>query len=163
VTGLSNRPVALGLSLAALVVALDQAVKYYVLAVLMQPAPQVIPVTPFFNFVMVWNTGVSFGMFSGLAQWMPYLLSVVAIGIAIFLVVWLRRIERALVVVALGFVIGGALGNVIDRVRFGAVADFLDFHAFGWHFWAFNIADAGISVGVALLIIDGLFRTQETS
>jgi signal peptidase II len=158
-----TRPLRAGLALAIVVVVLDQLSKWYVLGVLMQPVPHVIEVTSFFNLVLVWNTGVSFGMFSGLAQWMPYLLSFVAIGVAAFLVVWLRGAERWLAVVGLGGIIGGAIGNVVDRLRFGAVADFLDFHAGAWHFWAFNVADAAISVGVVLLIIDGLFRTGETS
>ncbi|MGQ9366960.1 signal peptidase II [Azospirillum sp. ST 5-10] len=154
---------ALGLAVAVLVLVLDQLTKWWILEVVMQPIPHVIEVTPFFNLVLVWNYGVSFGTFASQDAFMPYVLSGISVGIAGFLVVWLRRAETRLAAFALGLVIGGAIGNVIDRLRFGAVADFLDFHAAGWHFWAFNVADSGITVGVALLVIDGLFRAPETS
>lgn len=157
------RPISAGLALAVAVVVLDQLTKWLVLGIVMDPAPHVVEVTSFFNLVLVWNTGVSFGLFQGLAEWMPYLLSGVAILVAVFLIVWLRGARNWLAVLGLGGIIGGAVGNAIDRLHYGAVADFLDFHISGWHFWAFNIADAGISVGVALLIIDGLFRSGETS
>jgi signal peptidase II len=85
----------------------------------------------------------------------------VALGIVVFLLSWLRRADRAFLAFAIGMVIGGALGNVIDRLRFGAVADFLDFHVLGYHWPAFNVADTGISVGVALIVIDGLFGRHE--
>lgn len=157
------RPCPLGLSLAAIIVALDQATKIVVLDVWMTPVPRVVEVTGFFNLVLVWNTGVSFGLLAGLAAWMPYLLAGLSLVIAAFLIVWLSRAQHVLPAAALGLVIGGAIGNAVDRLRLGAVADFIDIHAFGWHFWAFNVADAAISVGVALLVIDGLFRTHETS
>ncbi|HYH17805.1 MAG TPA: signal peptidase II [Azospirillum sp.] len=151
----------LGLAVAALVIVLDQVTKWWILSI-MQP-PHVIEVLPFFNLVLVWNQGVSFGLFSHEAEIMPYVLSAVALGIAGVLLSWLRRADRWFVALALGMVIGGAIGNIIDRLRFGAVVDFLDVHAMGWHFWVFNIADSGISVGVALLVIDGLFATPEKS
>lgn len=151
----------LGLAVAALVVILDQVSKWWILSI-MQP-PHVIEVLPFFNLVLVWNQGVSFGLFSHEAEIMPYVLSAVALGIAGVLLAWLRRADRWFVALALGMVIGGAIGNIVDRLRFGAVVDFLDVHAMGWHFWVFNIADSGISVGVALLVIDGLFNTPEKS
>jgi signal peptidase II len=83
--------------------------------------------------------------------------------IAVCLIFWLRQAERRLIALALGFIIGGAVGNVVDRLLHGAVVDFLDFHLAGWHFWAFNVADSGISVGVVLLLIDGLFAGREKS
>ncbi|WP_207457999.1 signal peptidase II [Azospirillum sp. SYSU D00513] len=153
----------LGLGLAALVVVLDQLSKWWILEVVMQPVPRVVEVTPFFNLVLAWNYGVSFGTFASGEAYMPYVLSAVALGIVVALFVWMRRAERPFIAVALGMVIGGAIGNIIDRIRFGAVADFLDFHAAGWHFWAFNVADSGITVGVALLLLDGLFESREKS
>lgn len=160
----ARRPVALGLAVAVLVITLDQLSKWWILEVVMPGAvPRVVEVTPFFNLVLTWNYGVSFGMFAHEADYLPYVLSGVALLITTFLLAWLRTAERRFVALALGLVIGGAVGNVIDRLRFGAVADFLDVHAFGWHFWAFNVADSGISVGVMLLVIDGLFRGGETS
>ncbi|MBC7136816.1 MAG: signal peptidase II, partial [Oceanibaculum nanhaiense] len=90
-------------------------------------------------------------------EWIPWILSLVAIIIAAGLFVWLRRARNPLLAVALGLVIGGALGNVIDRVRFGAVVDFLDFHISGYHWPAFNIADAAISLGVVMILYHELF------
>lgn len=111
-------------------------------------------VTSFFNWVMVWNKGVSFGMMQGDT---PTFLIVTTLAICAAFSVWLTRVTHWLPMTALSLVIGGALGNVIDRVRFGAVADFLDFHAFGYHYPAFNLADSAITVGIALLVLDGLF------
>lgn len=116
-----------------------------------------IEVTGFFNLVMVWNHGVSFGMFASVHDIMPYVLIAVALAISILLLFWLRRTDRMINALAIGLVVGGAIGNVIDRIRFGAVADFLDFHVAGWHWPAFNVADCGVVVGVCLLLIDGLF------
>lgn len=153
----------LGLSLALLVVVADQISKWWILDVVMNPVPRVVEVTGFFNLVLAWNPGVSFGMFQHDAGVMPYALSGLALLVAAMVGRWLWTAERWTQAAALGLVIGGAVGNVADRLRFGAVCDFLDFHYAGWHFWAFNVADAGISVGVALLIIDGLFFDRETS
>ncbi|MBK4721345.1 signal peptidase II [Azospirillum sp. YIM DDC1] len=152
-----------GLSVAALVVVLDQLTKWWILDVVMQPYPRVVEVTPFFNLVLAWNTGVSFGTFGSSHAWMPYVLAAVAFAIVVALLLWLRQADRRYLALALGMVIGGAIGNVIDRFLYGAVADFLDFHIGGWHFWAFNVADSGISVGVALLVLDGLFAGREKS
>ncbi len=158
----SRRPsyFGLGLAMATVVIVLDQISKWWVLEQIMQP-PRLVEVTPFFNLVLAWNQGVSFGLFANETAVMPYALSAMALVIVVVLLVWLRGVERGLMAFGIGMVVGGAIGNVIDRLRFGAVADFLDFYAFGWHFWAFNIADAGISVGVALLILDGLLAGQD--
>lgn len=150
----------LGLALAALTIVLDQLTKVWAIAELWDP-PRFFEVTGFFNLVMVWNRGVSFGMFSNDSAIGPYILSTLAVGIAVFLFFWLRKAENRLVAAALGLVIGGALGNVIDRLRFGAVADFLDFHVAGYHWPAFNIADSAITVGVALLVFDSLFLARK--
>lgn len=116
-----------------------------------------IEVLPFFNIVMVWNQGVSFGMFSGGAAYAPYILSAMAVLISLVFTVWLTRSRSMLQSLAIAMVIAGALGNVIDRLRFGAVIDFLDVHAFGYHWPAFNIADSAICVGVFLLIVQSFF------
>jgi len=150
----------LGLGIAALVIVADQAVKWWVVTGLMQP-PQVIELTGWLNLVMTWNHGISFGLFSGDA--VPYGLAAVALAVVAMLVVWLIRADRLLAGLSLGLVIGGAVGNVIDRLRVGAVADFIDFHVGAWHWPAFNVADSAITVGVALIIIDGLFRHPEMS
>lgn len=145
----------LGLGVAAVVLVLDQLTKWLILEYVMQP-PRVIEVTPFFNLVMAWNRGVSFGMFAHGADMMPYVLSLLALAICWLLFGWLRKVNDPWPAVALGMVMGGAVANVIDRLRFGAVADFLDFHVAGYHWPAFNVADSGIVVGVVLLLIDGL-------
>jgi len=107
---------------------------------------------------MVWNRGVTFGLLSGDGPWNHLILALLAAAIALFLLRWLARAETRAIAVALGAVIGGAIGNVVDRLRFGAVVDFVDAHAWGWHWYVFNIADAGIVCGVAVLIADALFR-----
>ena len=118
--------------MAALVVVLDQLTKWWILEKIMVP-PRIIEVTSFFNLVLTWDRGVSFGMFNTDSPLNVWLLPLVAIVIIVMLVVWLTRADRPILVVALGAVIGGAIGNLLDRVRFGAVADFLDVHALGYH------------------------------
>lgn len=118
--------------------------------------PAQIPVTGFFNIVMVWNKGVSFGMFASHAEWMPFILGGFALLMAIGLTVWLIRTPHLATQIPLVMVIAGALGNVWDRARFGAVADFLDFYVKDWHYPAFNIADCCVVLGVAGLALDGL-------
>jgi signal peptidase II len=141
-----------GLTVALAILLVDQASKAIVLALLAEP----IRVTGFFNLVLVWNRGVSFGMLGGLGASAPWLLIGLALAVAVALTIWLWREARVLTGLALGLVIGGALGNAIDRVRFGAVVDFLDFHLSGYHWPAFNVADSAIVVGAGLLVLDGL-------
>jgi signal peptidase II len=156
-----SRTFKLGLLFALGIFVADQISKFYFLD-LMQQNPTGIVVTPFFNLVMVWNTGVSFGMFSEDSASRSWTLIAVSFLVTAWLLWWLWRAHSRLVAVALGMIIGGAIGNVIDRYRFGAVFDFLDFHAFGWHWPAFNVADCAIVVGVLLLLADG-FRPQKTA
>ncbi|MFO0995703.1 MAG: signal peptidase II [Alphaproteobacteria bacterium] len=146
----------LGLGIGALVALLDQATKWWILATVMQP-PRVIEVTPFFNLVLGWNRGVSFGLFNesdGVGPW-PFVVLTAAITVG--LVIWLKRTTYAWLGVALGLIIGGAIGNAVDRLRFGAVVDFLDFHLAELHWPAFNVADSAISVGVVMVLVDSLF------
>ena len=150
----------LGLMMAALVIMLDQLSKWWILEAVMQP-PRIIPITPFFNLVLGWNRGISFGLFDSESAVNTWLLPLIAMVITAALLVWLRRAEGIIVATAIGMVIGGAVGNVVDRLRFGAVADFLDLHAAGYHWPAFNLADAGITVGAVLLILDSLFGRPE--
>ncbi len=149
-----------GLLYALAIVVLDQATKWWILADVMNP-PTVIPVTPFFNLVLVWNRGVSFGILNQASAWVPWVLSAVALAICVGLFIWLRRVDGKLLATALGLVIGGALGNLVDRLRFGAVVDFLDVHAAGYHWPAFNVADAAITVGVGVLLIDSLIAGRD--
>ena len=150
----------IGIVLALLVTVLDQISKRWILADVMSP-PTVIKLTPFFNLVLVWNRGVSFGILNQSSAWVPWLLSALAAAICVGLFIWLRRAESRRLSAALGLIIGGALGNLIDRLRFGAVVDFLDVHAGGYHWPAFNVADAAITVGVGVLLIDSLIAGRE--
>lgn len=156
---LRSRPLLLGLALAAAVVILDQLSKWAIMG-LMRP-PRVIEITPFFNLVVGWNRGVSFGLFNNDSPLNAWILIAVALVIVIVLMIWLSKTDRLRLAVALGLVIGGAIGNVIDRLRFGAVFDFLDFHALGLHWPAFNVADSAITVGALVLVADSLFVHPE--
>jgi signal peptidase II len=148
-----------GLISALIVLVLDQVLKLAVLD-LLDGGARAIVVTPFFNLVLVWNRGVSFGMLQGLGAALPLVLSAVALAVVVGLTVWLSRTEQRPSAFGLGLVIGGALGNVVDRVRYGAVADFFDFHLAGYHWPAFNLADAAICVGAVILLADGLLAPR---
>lgn len=154
-----NRPMVQGLSLAALVMAFDQLSKFYVLAH-EEALRQGVEILPFLNLVFVLNRGVSFGMFA--EHDAALLLSVFAIVVCGVLV-WLMRNTPRATALAYGLVVGGALGNVIDRARFGAVVDFVDVHAGGWHWPAFNVADSAICIGVALLLVQGMLTPKAST
>lgn len=152
----------IGALVAAVIVGLDQVSKAWILYSVMQP-PRVIELTPFFNLVLAWNRGVSFGMFNTESDHGPTILIGVAVVIVAALAVWLWTARHPWSAFAIGFVIGGAVGNVADRLQFGAVVDFLDFHGFGYHWPAFNVADAAICVGAGMLILESLFAGREKS
>ena len=142
-----------GIIIAIVTTCLDQYSKDYIFAMLLDKDANQMEVLPFFNLVIVHNFGVSFGMFNDI----PYghlILSVVALVITIMLLIWMWRAQKFYLEVALGLIIGGAIGNIIDRVRFGAVADFLDFHAGAYHWPAFNLADSAVFVGVAMILLE---------
>ena len=145
-----------GLFIAALVTALDQFTKWLILTKVMVP-PHPVPVTFFFDLVLNWNPGISFGLFAGHPETGSWLFVAIAAGITLTLLLWLARVDRWLLAIAISFVIGGAVGNIVDRLRFGAVVDFLYFHLGQYDFPAFNMADSAITVGVGLLLIDSLF------
>ena len=149
-----------GLSVAAAVTLLDQWSKWFMVEKVMQP-PRVIPVTPFFNLVLGWNRGVSFGLFNNASPLNDWLLPAVALVIIAVLLVWMGKSKGLMVTASLGLVIGGALGNLIDRLRHGAVTDFLDFYLGSYHWPAFNLADSAITVGAVVLIADSLFNPPE--
>lgn len=149
-----------GLALAAAVIVLDQASKWWILTGVMAP-PRIIEVTPFFNLVLVWNRGVSFGILNQGSAWVPWLLSALVAAICVGLFIWLRRAEGRWLAAALGLILGGAIGNLVDRLRFGAVLDFLDVHAAGYHWPAFNMADSAITVGVGILLVDALIAGRD--
>lgn len=146
----------LGLALAFVVVLADQAAKFLALGILGARVGASVPVCSFFNLTLVMNHGVSFGMLSMPGSLMPWVLGGVALVLMTLLLRWLWRNEKWVVAVALGLVIGGAAGNLLDRIRLGAVVDFLDFYVGTWHWPAFNVADAAICCGVCLLLWDSL-------
>lgn len=150
-----------GLLAAGLIVLLDQLSKWWILDIFRLPARGIVEVLPFFNLVMVWNRGVSFGLFAADGDMGRWALVAFTIGICGVVAVWLRRADRCLVAAALSLVLGGAIGNIIDRVRLGAVADFIQLHAAGYSFYVFNIADAAISIGVALLLLDAILSGRQ--
>lgn len=122
-----------------------------------------VEILPFFNLATVWNSGVSFGMFSRMGADNATVLVAFAAGLTTVLIVWLRRTQHSFLARGIGLVIGGAIGNIIDRVRFGAVFDFIDVHAYGYHWPAFNIADAAICIGVGLILLDGFLCNDTPS
>ncbi|MCC1480059.1 signal peptidase II [Roseibaca sp. Y0-43] len=141
---------------AATILVADQATKWYVLGPLALDQRLFVPVIdPYINFVMAWNTGINFGLFGSDTGWMRWVLIAVALGICAFVLVWLKRegAPRGMQI-ATGLLVGGAIGNVIDRIRFGAVADFLNMSCCGFtNPYAFNVADISIFVGAGLLIL----------
>jgi len=149
----------LGPGVFLLILVLDFLTKQWALASLADRG--FVEVTGFFNLVLVWNRGVSFGMFQAGSEAGRWLLVGVALLVSALLVVWLRRERRKLPRLAIWLILAGALGNVVDRVRYGAVVDFLDFHAFGYHWPAFNVADSAIVVGAALLVGDSLLGGRQ--
>jgi len=151
------------LILSGLIVAFDQLSKWAVMELIFHGdlSPRQIEVTPFFNWVVVWNRGISFGMFNQQSAYGPYLLIGLALLISLIFLIWLFRTNSRMQSAGLALVIGGAIGNVIDRVQYGAVFDFLDFHVGGYHWPAFNLADSCIVVGVFILLIQALFFEKE--
>jgi signal peptidase II len=156
---LDRRLFRLGLIVCVAIIIADQVSKAIMLRILEQH-PFGIPILPVFSLVEAWNPGVSFSMLRNAG---PYLLSGGAILVSAALLIWLLRVETALTALGIGCVAGGALGNVIDRLTQGKVFDFLDFYirtgsGREWHWPAFNLADTGITIGVVLLLVDGLFH-----
>lgn len=150
----------LAYGLALLTIVLDQLSKFWVLDVFNLPSKGSVHVGGPFDLTMVWNKGVSFGMLKAEQDFTRWALVVFSLVVAAFLAVWARKIERPLLAIAVGLVMGGAVGNAIDRARFGAVADFLDFKALYFP-WVFNVADSAITVGVILLLLDSLMSESK--
>ena len=149
----------LGLIVIICAIAADQISKFFAAAQLSEGLP--VAVTSFFSWVKVWNTGVSFSMFNNYGQTGAIVLSVFALGVAVFLFMWMLKETDRLKITAIALIIGGAVGNVVDRIRFGAVLDFLDFHYKNLHWPAFNLADSFICVGVFILIFMEIFSKKK--
>lgn len=144
---------------AILIIVVDQLTKAWVMSSLDLREVGRIPVLPpIFNFTWVENRGVSFGLFGdGSARWMLSAFSVVVAGILGW---WALKADRRLLVSAIGLIMGGAIGNVIDRIRFGFVVDFLDFSGIGFFPWVFNVADSAITIGLILLVLDSVLSER---
>ena len=125
----------------------------------MQP-PQVITFNEYFNLVLIWNNGISFGLFNNDNKINALVISLIAAVIIIFLIRLLSKSDTKKNSIGLGMIIGGAIGNVIDRNIHGAVMDFLDAHINAYHWPAFNVADSAITVGALILVVDSLFSQR---
>lgn len=148
--------------LSAIVILLDQASKWLVLATMTEY--QSLPFIPFINFTLMFNHGAAFSFLSQRGGWQRWLFTAIAVVICAFLVAWLRRTHKRdkLVGIGLALILGGAIGNLIDRIYHGYVVDFIDFHLGDWHWFTFNIADVAISFGVTALFLD-LFVNKSKS
>lgn len=156
----------IALALAAGIASIDQISKNAILQTI--PSEEIVhPITSFFNLVLVYNRGISFGLFNQApVEAQPYIFLGISVIISCALLVWLFRTRSALIVTALAMVIGGAIGNAIDRVLHGAVIDFLDFYvtigSWVYHWPAFNVADSAIVCGVGLILLDSLAFDKKT-
>lgn len=157
-TPLSPRSFLLGLPFIAVAFASDQLTKQLILDAFSDPS-RVVPILPFFNLRLGFNSGVSFGLF---ATDQPLILAAITLAVVGILFWWLLQAKNIYEIIGVGGVIGGALGNILDRLRIGAVVDFLDLHYGGWHWPTFNIADVFIVSGVALILLSAIFQRQTT-
>jgi len=147
-------------ALAGLIVVLDQLSKWVALGNIIPG--EVIYVAPFWNWVLTFNPGAAFSILADQSGWQRWFFTVLALGVSGWIALELKKHpEQKLMALALTLVMGGALGNVIDRVRFGAVVDFIQWHAAGFYWPAFNVADSAISVGAVLLIIASLTHKEQ--
>lgn len=144
----------LGLSVAAISLIADQAHKWWMLNVYNIEAKGEVSVAPFLDLVMIWNPGISYGLFPQGSAAGRFILISIAVAAVAGLVVWLANVRTSIGAAGIGLIIGGAVGNAIDRAIYGAVADFFSFHAFGFNWYVFNIADAAIVAGVAGLLYE---------
>jgi signal peptidase II len=144
----------LGFSVALITLVLDQATKLYSLFVYDLPVKEPVEFAPFINLIVVWNRGISYGLFqqnSEIGRWGLIIISILA---AIGLSFWIRRTTATLLAASLGLIVGGAIGNVIDRLAYGAVFDFIQIYFGSWSWYVFNVADAAIVAGVVGLLYD---------
>ena len=141
--------------------ATDVVTKWVILNIVMVP-PRTIEITPFFNLTLLHNTGAAFSFLAEHAGWQRWLFALIAIGASIGLTVWLSRLKRGetLTAVSLTLVIGGAIGNLYDRLVHGYVVDYLSFHWGGWYYPAFNLADTAITLGAVGLVLQSLFDSR---
>lgn len=149
---------------AAVVILLDQWAKHYVTMVMHMEPGFSVSLTDFLNLTLVLNRGVSFGLFRSPEgqEWGRWILAVFAGGVSVALAIWVRKVHRLLPALAIGLIIGGALGNLSDRIRLGRVVDFIDFsRGIPWFPWVFNVADVAVNIGVILLLLDMLLVREK--
>ncbi len=159
----ASSPRALGALIAAVTLVADQANKLWLIFVFGIAARQPVELTPFFDVVFAKNPGISYSLFSARTELQRYLLLAVTLVATACIALWLWRAKSRLVAAALGLIVGGALGNAIDRIAYGFVADFYHFHVGSFSWYIFNLADAAIVVGVGLLIVDLLFFGEKAT
>jgi signal peptidase II len=152
-----------GLAVAAGTTLADQIHKAWMIGVFDAAQTRKITVTPFFDLVLIWNQGISYGLFKQDGEWGRFALIAFSLAAVLALFYWLAQVQTRLSAVGIGFVIGGALGNVIDRLHYGAVADFFAFHVAGFHWYVFNLADVAIVAGVAGLLFDSLRSSHKSA
>ena len=154
-------PARLGLAIAAVTFVLDQATKLYTLFVIDLPLREPIRLAPFLDLIVVWNRGISYGLFqqhTEFGRWMLILVSIIA---SLALSIWIRRTASRWLAASLALIVGGALGNVVDRLAYGAVFDFIHFHVGRWSWYVFNVADAAIVAGVVGLLYDSFVLDRQ--
>lgn len=149
-------------ALAALVLVIDQIVKWWIIEIVQLESRISVPVLPFLSLTWVENRGVSMGMLEADGEVGRWFLVALTGFIATVVAFWIRRERQWPEALALGLVLGGALGNIIDRIRFGYVVDFVHLHAGQWSFYVFNVADAAISVGVVILLVRAVMGGSDT-
>jgi signal peptidase II len=158
---MADRLPRLGYALAGLVFLIDQLSKWWILSMVRLPEVGPVPVLPFFSLTFVGNVGVSMGLFAAGSDLGRWLLVAATAAIAFVVALWIGREKSRWDVVALGLVLGGALGNILDRIRFGYVVDFLHFFWRDASFWVFNVADAAITCGVLMLLFKALAPAKD--
>jgi len=141
-------------------IALDQLSKYWIKGLLLTDGVKQVTLTPFLNLTPVWNHGISFGLMQASTTWHTILLIAATLGITALLTSWLAKATTRPSIWGLALTIGGAIGNIIDRILLGAVFDFVDVHVYGYHWPAFNVADSAICVGLAILLFETTFKEK---
>ena len=159
---LHAKPRLVGIAAAALMLLVDQAHKLWMLNVFDMPNRQPVRVAPFLDLVMAWNKGVSYSLLEANSDLDRYALLALTLGATVLLAWWMWRATHVVTGLGLGLIVGGAIGNGIDRAAYGAVADFFHFHIGTFSWYVFNLADVGIVAGVALLLYESIFMAEKT-
>ena len=160
-------PARIGAVAALVTLVLDQVTKVHALFVYDLPVREPVRVTPFLDLIVVWNHGISYGLFQQSTELGRWILVAVSLAAALALSIWIRRTDGRLLAASLGLIVGGAIGNAIDRVAYGAVFDFIHLHVGSFSWYVFNVADAAIVAGVVGLLYDSFVlekrRTQRNA